>query len=64
MNYIKKGKVNKPSYANPEVIKKLAKVSSLAKQLHDELTDQSIGEALGITKQSVNYHVKKAEGKI
>lgn len=62
-DYTKRTKQIKPSQQYPALVKKLAKVSYLAQELHDELTHESIGEALGISKQGVAYQVNKLKGK-
>lgn len=61
-NYTKKSgakQTKRPSTEFPELFAWLAYISMLAKELHESLTDEQVGDKLGVTKQTILHHRKK-----
>lgn len=51
----------KPSEAFPGLVQKLAKVSLLVKELHEEVSEREMAQVLQISQQGFNKHTKKVE---
>ncbi len=62
-NYIKIKK-EKQTYKTSEkqdVLLWLIRIQLLAKSLHEELTQEKIGDVLDVKRQSIGYHAKKQQ---
>lgn len=52
-------KVKSPALAYPELVAKLALISSLAYDLHEQLDHHEVARVLGVSQQAFSYQVKK-----
>lgn len=62
MHYTKKNKIlqdARPSAKYPHLVKKLATLTYLIRELHHEATAEEIAQTLGLTKQAMEFHIKK-----
>jgi len=52
---------SRPSKANPQLIKRLARATLLIREIHDLINSTQMAPDLGMRKQSFESHIKKAE---